>query len=252
MAAHPVGELEHLLVAPHPRREAREYIAMPRAGRLVANIIIDPRGIGPVGLDRDNVETVALDQPARDRGAGAVEFGSPVSRLTEQHDLGVAETIEHRTERRGVRRMRQRLGRLAQRVHQPGGCLPAFLIKVDVAHGTSFLARPQSLRRHRSSAGDCSEGSAVSSGSALGKVTESVALIPDATPAPRLREPWNSPQSIRTRRSPALSSVQEPVTAPAAPWKVSSSDIAAFPNLPAARAGRLLALPDADAQPAVR
>src|SRR5690606_29131189 len=51
MAAQPVGEFKDFDIAPHPCGEANEDIAFPRARSAMADIIVDPRGIGPVCLD---------------------------------------------------------------------------------------------------------------------------------------------------------------------------------------------------------
>ena len=55
---------------------------------------IDAIRVGPVRLDRNHREAVTLDQPARDRGPGAVEFGGAVAGLAEQDDPRAGETVE--------------------------------------------------------------------------------------------------------------------------------------------------------------
>jgi hypothetical protein len=55
---------------------------------------VEPVGVRPIGLDRNDVEAMPLDQHATDRGAGAVEFGSPVRPLAQHHDESVAEALE--------------------------------------------------------------------------------------------------------------------------------------------------------------
>jgi hypothetical protein len=56
---------------------------------------------------------VALDQPARDRGARAMELARAVAGFAEQHDARAGEAVERGGERIVVDR-RQRLGRVAQ------------------------------------------------------------------------------------------------------------------------------------------
>ncbi len=73
----------------------------------VTDIAVDPRGIRPVGFDRDDVEAVVDDQALRNRGAGAVELRSAVRRLAEQHHPRIAEPVEQFAERLGVLRRRQ-------------------------------------------------------------------------------------------------------------------------------------------------
>ena len=70
--------------------------AGPNRRRKMADIAVDARRVGPIRLDRDDVEAVRCDQLLRDRGARPVEFGSAVRRLAEQHDFGVAEPVEKR------------------------------------------------------------------------------------------------------------------------------------------------------------
>ena len=80
----------------------------------MADIAVDPRGIGPVGLDRDDVEAVIDDQALCDRGAGTVEFRSAVRRLAEQHHLGVTKAVEKRAEFVSALRRRKPLCMAAQ------------------------------------------------------------------------------------------------------------------------------------------
>ena len=57
---------------------------------------VDHRRIGPVRPHHDHREPLPLDQPARDSGAAAIEFGSVVARLAKQHDPGVVEPVDRR------------------------------------------------------------------------------------------------------------------------------------------------------------
>ena len=110
VAAQPADEGFDLRVAPHPGREAAERRLLPLAPRPMADEAIDIGRVGPVGLDRDDVEAVSLDQPARDRGAGAVEFAGAVARLAEQDDPRLAEPVERAGEGGIVDRRQQLRG----------------------------------------------------------------------------------------------------------------------------------------------
>jgi hypothetical protein len=98
MDAQPIDKGEHLLVAPHPGREALKHRACFLRRREVTHIAVDARRIWPVGLDRNNIEAVRGDQMPRDRGAGTVKFGAAMRRLAKQHDARIAETVEQRAE----------------------------------------------------------------------------------------------------------------------------------------------------------
>ena len=50
---------------------------------VAKNVVVDASGVGPVGLDGDEVETTALNQALRDLGAHAIELARPVRRLAE-------------------------------------------------------------------------------------------------------------------------------------------------------------------------
>ena len=81
--AQPVDKCAHLIVAPHPGREAGK--SRPLGGRIfkMPNVVIDTRGIRPVALDGNKMETLLDDQFARDALAHAIEFGSAVSGLAQ-------------------------------------------------------------------------------------------------------------------------------------------------------------------------
>jgi hypothetical protein len=68
------------------------------------------RGVGPVGLDGDEAESVLLDQAPRDRRPGAIELARAVAGLAQQHDARVGEAIE-RTGEGWIVYVRQGLGR---------------------------------------------------------------------------------------------------------------------------------------------
>jgi len=60
--AQPVHERAHFVVPPHPGRKARK--GGPLGGRIfhVPDIVVDPRRIRPVSLDRDEPEAFLGDQ----------------------------------------------------------------------------------------------------------------------------------------------------------------------------------------------
>ena len=60
----------------------------------MAHVVVDARGVGPVGLDRDEVEAAPHDELLRDARAHPVELGRPVRRLAEQDDARVADALE--------------------------------------------------------------------------------------------------------------------------------------------------------------
>src|SRR4051794_11625682 len=59
VAPHPADELVDLAVAPHPAGEALESPHLAFALRPMADIAVDRCAIGPVALDRDDIEAVA-------------------------------------------------------------------------------------------------------------------------------------------------------------------------------------------------
>ena len=84
----------------------------------MARIIVDPRGVGPISLDRDDRKPLMLDQAARDRRPRTVEFRRAVGRFAKQHDARVGEAIEAGAELFSAIRIGQRLGMMAQRRYQ--------------------------------------------------------------------------------------------------------------------------------------
>jgi len=86
--------------------------ARPPPPAVVAHMPVDRGGIGPVGLDRDDREAMFLDQPPRDRGAGAVEFGRAMAGLAKQHHPRVGIAIEQAAEA-GIVEAWQQLGGVA-------------------------------------------------------------------------------------------------------------------------------------------
>ncbi len=98
-AAQPVDESHHHVVAPHPAGKPDE-VAKRVACRRVTARQTDPAvhaiGVGPVGLDGDEIETGALDQRARDLRARLIELVRAVRRFADQHDVGIGDEIEQR------------------------------------------------------------------------------------------------------------------------------------------------------------
>ena len=127
--------LRHIQVG--KRWKARRRLALP-ALRPVADVAVDAGGVGPVGLDRDDREAVPLDQPPRDRRAGAVEFGRAVAGLAEQDDPRVGEAVEGLGEG-GIVDVRQRLGGRGDKIGQVAICSALALFRTS--HGPRSAAR---------------------------------------------------------------------------------------------------------------
>src|SRR5450631_3873553 len=73
--AQPANEIPHLGVSPHPSREPRKRRPLRRRILEMPHIMIDPRGIRPVRLDRNEAKALLDDQIAGDALAHSVEFG---------------------------------------------------------------------------------------------------------------------------------------------------------------------------------
>jgi hypothetical protein len=85
----PGDDLDHLGIAPHPRREAAEVgqrLFRALVAARPADVEVDAVGVRPVALDGDGGEAVLGDQPLRDRGALGVELVRPVRCLARQDD----------------------------------------------------------------------------------------------------------------------------------------------------------------------
>ena len=122
----------------------------------MAYVAIDHRGIGPVGLERDDAEAVPLDQPPGDRRARAIELRRAVAGLAEQHHAAVGIAVEALGEG-GIVDVGQRFDRLAQACGQPGlrrarldrgwrrragrGCRVGLAMHGDVLHGRCSAGR---------------------------------------------------------------------------------------------------------------
>ena len=113
VVAQPLHELVELLVAPHPGREAGERLPLLRRHIAVAHVVVNAGGVGPIGLDSDDVEAFALDERLGDPRAHPIELGGPVRRLSEEHDAGVADSIHQRVEG-GILHLAELLGLLGQ------------------------------------------------------------------------------------------------------------------------------------------
>ena len=90
----PVEELCHLSVAPHPRWEAGEDgFGQHRTGQA-AHVGVVHRGIGPVGLDGDDVEAMPIDQHLGDARPRLVELRGAMGRLAKHDDATTAEPLD--------------------------------------------------------------------------------------------------------------------------------------------------------------
>src|SRR5215218_1949559 len=98
--AKPADEVVHFRVAPHPGWKALERPILALSPRAMPYVAVDGRGVRPVGLHRNDVEPVTLDQPLPDGRARTVEFARSMARLAEQDDARVTEAVEHGPERR--------------------------------------------------------------------------------------------------------------------------------------------------------
>src|ERR1019366_8390447 len=79
--AEQVNEVEHFVVAPHPRRESRERFPIMRLVTLfVGDKIVNPVSIGPIRLDRDKIKVLLFDQCLGDLGSDTIELRRSVAR----------------------------------------------------------------------------------------------------------------------------------------------------------------------------
>src|SRR5437868_12474699 len=62
----------------------------------MAHIVIDPRGIRPVGFDGDEGEILLLDEGARDRLPHAIEFRGSVACLAKENHFRLADPAKER------------------------------------------------------------------------------------------------------------------------------------------------------------
>jgi hypothetical protein len=90
----PFDEVTHFGIAPHPTGEPRKGLFGGWCMRVVADVAVDTCGVGPIRLDRDDIEPVLFNQAARDRRSGLVEFRSAMARLPKKDNLRIRKTIE--------------------------------------------------------------------------------------------------------------------------------------------------------------
>src|SRR5919106_2477740 len=112
----PLDELDHVGVAPHPRRKASEVGERLYGIEVIAHashVAVDAVRVGPIGFDRDRREAFLLDQPLGDLGALAVELVRAVRRLAEQREARIADQVHERVV--VPRSAGQRLGAAAHR-----------------------------------------------------------------------------------------------------------------------------------------
>ena len=109
MRAHPGGEVDHLVVAPHPGLEAPETgqrldirlrvaLAAHIRGETVGEqrLAGDRAGVQPVGFYGDRVEILFHNQAPGNLGALHVEFLGAVGPFSDEHETGVANALEQR------------------------------------------------------------------------------------------------------------------------------------------------------------
>jgi hypothetical protein len=98
-------------------------------------ISIDAGRIRPVGFDSDNRESMPFNEPARDCGAGAIEFRRTVRSFAKQDEVGISKTIEEGTEFLGCFRARQMFKLRTERGSERVGVLdPPYLRPSDDTH----------------------------------------------------------------------------------------------------------------------
>src|SRR5579871_5958290 len=101
VSAEPADEVQKIRVAPHPGRKALEPeqgIAGVSIFADALDILIDPRRVRPIGLERDCAEARFTDQPLRDLCTNAVELVSSMRGLTNQYDSRIAHQPHQRIE----------------------------------------------------------------------------------------------------------------------------------------------------------
>ena len=65
-----------------------------RTLRMMSDVGVNSRCIGPVGFDRDDREAVLFDQSARDRRPGTIEFRRAMGRFAQKDDGGVGKAVK--------------------------------------------------------------------------------------------------------------------------------------------------------------
>src|SRR5450759_320342 len=61
---------------------------------VVADVVVDACGVGPIRLDGNDIEPMLLDQAARDRRAGLVKFRRAMARLPKKDEFRIRKTVE--------------------------------------------------------------------------------------------------------------------------------------------------------------
>ena len=96
MIVQPLEELDHVGIAPHPRRKPPKVGERFNGKNVVTGsvqVAVDAVGIGPISLDRDGRKAFLLDKPLRDLGALVVKLVRAVGCFAEQHEACVADPI---------------------------------------------------------------------------------------------------------------------------------------------------------------
>lgn len=100
--AEPLGQVNDLVVGPHPGRPALEvvqHIAGAVAGVGVAlQVAVDPIAVGPVALHRDEGEALLLDQPLAQHGMPGVILIGAVRGLAQEDVTGARKAVQQRVE----------------------------------------------------------------------------------------------------------------------------------------------------------
>ena len=95
----PLDEVQHVVVAPHPRREApevRQGGVRVGVARETHHVAIHPIRVGPIALDRNRGEAMLLDQTPGDAGALSVELVRSVRGLADEDEAPVTDEVEQR------------------------------------------------------------------------------------------------------------------------------------------------------------
>ena len=80
----------------------------------MTNVTIDASGVWSIRLNRNDCETVMIDQSARNSGPSPIEFGRAVRRLAKEYQFCAAKPIKHSTEFNGAFRRRKCFSNVAQ------------------------------------------------------------------------------------------------------------------------------------------
>lgn len=94
MFAHPLDESGDIRIAPHPAWETLERLPARAAGRSLANVSVDRRGVRPICFDGNGRKAVLLNQAARDRGSRLVELRRAVAGFPKQDNPRGREAIK--------------------------------------------------------------------------------------------------------------------------------------------------------------